>query len=114
MLIALRHYRVPRSVAARMMGNVALDVALGSIPLLGDLFDVAFKANTRNIKLLEPYRPKSVRELVETPGFPRTFALEPARRGTPWRYVLPIAVTLLIAPRTGARRLHHGGPLALF
>jgi len=95
-LIALRHYRVPRSVAARMMGNVALDVALGSIPLLGDLFDVAFKANTRNIKLLEPYRPQSVRDLVERPGFPGTFALEPARRGTPWRYVLPIAAILVL------------------
>ena len=37
------------------MANVLLDVAVGSIPILGDLFDVGFKANTRNIKLLEPY-----------------------------------------------------------
>ena len=54
-LIALRHYKVPRSIAARMMANVLLDVAIGAIPILGDLFDVGFKANTRNIKLLEPY-----------------------------------------------------------
>ena len=95
-LIALRHYRVPRSIAARMMGNVALDVLIGSIPLLGDLFDVAFKANTRNIKLLEPYRPRPASEFVAPASFPRTFSLETARRGTPWRYVLPIAAILLL------------------
>jgi hypothetical protein len=95
-LIALRHYRVPRSVAARMMGNVALDVAIGSIPLLGDLFDVAFKANTRNIKLLEPYRPRPVIELAGRPSFPGTYALETARHGTPWRYILPIAAILIL------------------
>ena len=55
-LVALHHYRVPKSIALRMMGNVVLDIAVGSIPLLGDLFDVAFKANTRNLRLLEPYR----------------------------------------------------------
>ena len=54
-LIALGRYRVPPAVAARMMANVLLDVGVGAIPLLGDLFDVAFKANTRNMALLEPY-----------------------------------------------------------
>ena len=44
-LVALVHYKVPRTVAARMMTNVLIDVAVGSIPILGDLFDVAFKAN---------------------------------------------------------------------
>lgn len=95
-LIALRHYRVPKSVAARMMGNVALDIAIGSIPLLGDLFDVAFKANTRNIKLLEPYRPRPTIDLVESPNVPTTFSLETARRGTPWHYILPIAAILIL------------------
>jgi len=51
-LVALLHYRVPRAVAARMMANVLLDTALGAVPLLGDAFDVFFKANTRNLKLL--------------------------------------------------------------
>jgi Domain of unknown function (DUF4112) len=82
-LIALRQYKVPRAIAARMMANVLLDVAVGSIPILGDLFDVGFKANTRNIKLLEPY------------GHHPTIELQP--RGTPWRYILPIAAVLLIA-----------------
>jgi len=43
---------VPRRVIARMLTNVGLDFALGSIPLLGDVFDVAFKANRRNVRLL--------------------------------------------------------------
>jgi hypothetical protein len=51
-LVALQHYRVPKAVAARMMANVLLDTGLGSIPIVGDLFDVFFKANTRNLQLL--------------------------------------------------------------
>jgi hypothetical protein len=51
-LVALKYYRVPRAVAARMLGNVLLDIGVGAIPLVGDLFDVAFKANTKNLKLL--------------------------------------------------------------
>src|SRR5215470_13189258 len=55
-LVALSHYKVPKTVAARMAANVLIDIAIGAIPLLGDLFDVVFKANTRNIQLLERYR----------------------------------------------------------
>src|SRR5262245_3134093 len=55
-VVAVSHYKVPRTVAARMAANVLIDIAVGAVPLLGDLFDVAFKANTRNIQLLEPYR----------------------------------------------------------
>ena len=51
-LAATGYYHVPKVVAARMAANVLLDIAVGSIPLLGDVFDVAFKANTRNLKLL--------------------------------------------------------------
>jgi hypothetical protein len=40
-------------VLLRMIGNIAIDTAFGSIPVLGDLFDVAFKANARNVALLE-------------------------------------------------------------
>ncbi|GLK77101.1 hypothetical protein GCM10008171_23550 [Methylopila jiangsuensis] len=42
----------PGHVLARMVGNVALDTVVGSIPLLGSVFDVAFKANRRNMRLL--------------------------------------------------------------
>jgi hypothetical protein len=43
----------PRSVLMRMSGNVLLETVVGSIPFVGDLFDMGFKANMRNIALLE-------------------------------------------------------------
>lgn len=46
---------VPRHALMRMIGNVAIDGVVGSVPVLGDLFDVAFKANVRNIAILEKY-----------------------------------------------------------
>jgi len=45
--------RIPKVVIARMMVNVGLDLLTGAVPLLGDLFDAAFKANLRNLALLE-------------------------------------------------------------
>jgi len=44
---------VPRHILARMAGNVAIEVVGGAVPILGDLFDMALKANLRNIRLLE-------------------------------------------------------------
>jgi Domain of unknown function (DUF4112) len=55
-LIALKHYRVPKVVAARMAANVLLDIGIGSIPFIGDAFDAVFKANTQNLKLLNEVR----------------------------------------------------------
>ena len=43
----------PRAVVLRMLANVAVDTAAGSVPLVGDLFDVAYKSNLRNLALLE-------------------------------------------------------------
>jgi hypothetical protein len=44
---------VPRVVLARMALNVALDALVGSIPIVGDLFDFVWKANRRNLRLIE-------------------------------------------------------------
>jgi len=44
---------VGKGIIARMVGNVVLDWIIGSIPLLGDIFDIGFKASTRNIRLME-------------------------------------------------------------
>jgi hypothetical protein len=44
---------VPRVVLARMAFNVALDAMVGAVPIVGDLFDFAFKANRRNLRLIE-------------------------------------------------------------
>ena len=46
----------PTPVLGRMLANVAIDVVVGAIPLLGDLFDVAWRANTRNVRLLDAWR----------------------------------------------------------
>jgi hypothetical protein len=43
----------PRHVVARMLGNVALDGVVGLVPFVGDAFDVAFRANVRNLRLLK-------------------------------------------------------------
>jgi hypothetical protein len=43
----------PRTVVMRMVGNVALDTLVGTVPLLGDLFDAGWKSNNRNVALLE-------------------------------------------------------------
>ncbi|KAB1075524.1 DUF4112 domain-containing protein [Methylobacterium planeticum] len=43
---------VPRWLLARMALNVAFDGMVGVVPLAGDLFDAAFKANRRNVRLL--------------------------------------------------------------
>lgn len=44
---------VPRSTLARMAVNVAIDYLVGSIPVLGNVFDFWWKANYRNVQLLE-------------------------------------------------------------
>ena len=43
--------RLPRSAIARMVANVGIEAAVGIVPFLGDLFDMAFKANTRNVEI---------------------------------------------------------------
>lgn len=45
--------RVPHGVLVRMLVNVALDALIGAIPVLGDLFDFAWKANRKNLELIE-------------------------------------------------------------
>ena len=37
----------------RMLGNIAIDALFGAVPVLGDLFDVGYKANLKNVELLE-------------------------------------------------------------
>jgi hypothetical protein len=45
--------RVPRSVLLRMALNVAIDALIGALPVLGDMFDFGWKANRRNLQLIE-------------------------------------------------------------
>jgi hypothetical protein len=49
--LALRRKLSP-VIIARMLTNLALDAAIGLVPFVGDLFDLGFKANTKNVTLL--------------------------------------------------------------
>lgn len=44
-----------KATLARMIGNVAIEVVVGFVPLIGDLFDMGWKSNHRNVKLLRGY-----------------------------------------------------------
>jgi hypothetical protein len=93
-LVALRHYKVPKIVAARMAANVLIDIMVGAIPLLGDLFDVGFKANTRNVQLLEAYRHPGAATADRRGPQASSIGFRPI--GMPWRFILPIAAVLLV------------------
>jgi Domain of unknown function (DUF4112) len=43
--------RLPRSAIARMVVNVGIEAVVGVVPFLGDLFDMAWKANTKNVEI---------------------------------------------------------------
>jgi hypothetical protein len=47
--------KIPRVVQLRMMMNAAIDLAIGVVPIVGDLFDFGWKANVKNLALLERY-----------------------------------------------------------
>jgi hypothetical protein len=65
-------------ILARMVLNVLLDTIIGSIPILGDLFDMVYKSNMRNMRLMqEHYR-------------------EGRHRGSAWKVILPVLVVLFL------------------
>ncbi len=56
---------VPRKTLARMLVNVAIDAVGGSIPIAGSLLDVVWKANERNVSLLEKHLTDRANRSVE-------------------------------------------------
>lgn len=64
-------------VLARMVMNILLDAIVGAIPLLGDIFDVAFKANMRNMRLMNQYYK------------------EGRHKGSAWKVIIPVLIILL-------------------
>jgi Domain of unknown function (DUF4112) len=48
-----RNLGASRWVLARMLGNVGVDLAVGSVPVAGDVFDFFFRSNSRNLKLIK-------------------------------------------------------------
>ena len=65
-------------VLARMVLNIVIDSLVGSIPILGDIFDVAFKANQRNVTLMQQHY------------------VEGRHKGGAWKVIVPVLLMLLI------------------
>jgi hypothetical protein len=52
----------PRYIVARMLANVALDGVVGLVPFVGDAFDVMFRSNMRNMRILKRWMDKQPRQ----------------------------------------------------
>jgi len=72
-IVKAHQQNVPRTILFKMFINVLIDTVIGSLPLIGDVFDFIWKANQKNSKLLEVYEqsPKQVyqRTWLENIGF---------------------------------------------
>lgn len=70
-LQAATRHGVPRVTVARMTMNIGIDLLIGAVPLIGDLFDVYWKANRKNVELLRRHlaaNPIDERKLKRTDG----------------------------------------------
>src|SRR5688572_8375719 len=58
-----RQLGAPSSLLTRMLGNIAVDAVAGAVPIVGDLFDFAYKPHVRNLVLIERWlaQPHDVR-----------------------------------------------------
>jgi hypothetical protein len=65
-------------VLTRMVLNVLADAIIGAVPILGDIFDVAFKANIRNMRLMNQYYK------------------EGKHRGSAWKVIVPVLIILFL------------------
>ena len=65
-------------VLARMTVNILIDALIGAIPLIGDIFDITFKANMRNLRLMQQYYQQG------------------RHRGSAWKVIIPILVILFL------------------
>jgi hypothetical protein len=55
LLYEAHRLEVPQQVFARLVANVAIEGIVGAVPVLGDLFDVGFRANRRNVAILKEH-----------------------------------------------------------
>jgi uncharacterized protein DUF4112 len=90
-LVAVYALRVARGLGApaaiqlHMLSNIALDALIGMIPVLGDIFDFAFRAQTRNLKLLEAWMASPARAV---------------RRSRIGLFLIPLAIVIVFATLT--------------
>jgi hypothetical protein len=65
-------------VLAKMTFNILIDALIGSIPIIGDVFDIAFKANMRNMRLMQEHYE------------------EGRHRGSAWKLIIPVLIVLFL------------------
>jgi uncharacterized protein DUF4112 len=58
-------YGVPHDVIARMLANVLFDVVVGAVPIAGDVADMWFRANIRNVAILREYLESEANDIIE-------------------------------------------------
>jgi hypothetical protein len=80
-----RNLNAPPPIQLHLLSNIALDAVIGMVPILGDLFDFAFKAQTRNLALLDAW--------LATPH-------KTARRSRRGLFLLPAAIIVVFATLT--------------
>ena len=78
MLWVMAHNGASGFVLARMVMNVLIDAVVGAVPVLGDLFDIGFKANMRNVRLMQQYYQ------------------EGRHRGGAWKVIVPVLIVLFL------------------
>ncbi|TDH21272.1 DUF4112 domain-containing protein [Segetibacter sp. 3557_3] len=78
MLLLMARNGASGFVMARMVFNVLIDTVIGAIPILGDIFDIAFKANTRNMRLMHQH------------------FKEGRHRGSAWKLVIPVLLLMFL------------------
>jgi hypothetical protein len=78
MLLILARNGASGFLLARMVLNILIDTVVGMIPFLGDLFDVAFKANMRNLRLMQEHY------------------IEGRHRGGAWKLIIPVLIILFL------------------
>lgn len=69
-------------VLSRMVLNIIIDLLIGSVPVIGDIFDFAFKSNKRNMKLMHEHY------------------VEGKHKGGAWKVIVPVLLILAIVTVT--------------
>lgn len=57
-IVRARELGAPLHIQAAMVGNLAVDTLVGAVPLVGDVFDFAFRSNAKNVRLLKRHLDK--------------------------------------------------------
>ena len=78
LIVSMARHGASGMVIVRMLWNILFDTLVGSIPLIGDIFDIRFKANRRNYHLLKNHYQ------------------EGKHTGSAWPVILAVIVVLLL------------------